>query len=49
MVQNFKTGGAEKLGLGYEQLKALKPDLIYCSIAGYDRTAPKPRAPATTW
>ena len=36
VVQNFKTGGAEKLGLGYEQLKAIKPDLIYCSVAGYD-------------
>ena len=29
VIHNFKTGGAEKLGLGYEQLKAIKPDLIY--------------------
>ena len=28
VIQNFKTGGAEKLGLGYAQLKAIKPDLI---------------------
>ncbi|MET1114890.1 MAG: CoA transferase, partial [Comamonas sp.] len=34
VLHNFKTGGAEKLGLGYEQLKALKPDLVYCAIAG---------------
>lgn len=37
VLQNFKTGGVEKMGLGYEQLKALKPDLIYCSVSGYDR------------
>ena len=28
LVQNFKAGGLDKLGLGYEQLKALKPELI---------------------
>ncbi len=45
VVQNFKTGGAEKLGLGYEQLKALKPDLIYCSVAGYDSSGPEAKRP----
>lgn len=35
LIHNFKTGGAEKLGLGHEQLKAIKPDLIYCAISGY--------------
>ncbi|MDQ0504984.1 CaiB/BaiF CoA transferase family protein [Xanthobacter agilis] len=35
VVQNFKTGGAEKLGLGYADLSAENPRLIYCSIAGY--------------
>ena len=37
VVQNFKFGGAEKMGLGYEQLKALRPDVVYCSVSGYDR------------
>ena len=37
VIQNFKFGGAEKLGLGYEQLKETHDDLIYCSISGYDR------------
>lgn len=45
VVQNFKTGGAEKLGLGYEQLKAIKPDLIYCSVAGYDSSGPESKRP----
>ena len=37
VVQNFKFGGAEKMGLGYEQVKALRPDVVYCSVSGYDR------------
>ena len=45
VVQNFKTGGADKLGLGYEQLKAIKPDLIYCAVAGYDVTGPEASRP----
>lgn len=45
VVQNFKTGGADKLGLGYEQLKAIKPDLIYCSVAGYDSSGPESKRP----
>ncbi len=45
VVQNFKTGGAEKLGLGYDQLKAIKPDLIYCSVAGYDSSGPEAKRP----
>ncbi|WP_280188584.1 CaiB/BaiF CoA transferase family protein [Delftia sp. PS-11] len=45
VVHNFKTGGAEKLGLGYEQLKAIKPDLIYCAVAGYDSSGPEARRP----
>lgn len=45
VIHNFKTGGAEKLGLGYEQLKAIKPDLIYCAVAGYDVTGPEAKRP----
>ncbi|MDH5856030.1 CaiB/BaiF CoA transferase family protein [Lampropedia aestuarii] len=45
VIHNFKTGGAEKLGLGYEQLKAIKPDLIYCAVAGYDSSGPEATRP----
>jgi crotonobetainyl-CoA:carnitine CoA-transferase CaiB-like acyl-CoA transferase len=45
VIHNFKTGGAEKLGLGYEQLKAIKPDLIYCAVAGYDTSGPEAARP----
>ena len=45
VVQNFKFGGFEKMGLGYEQLSAQHPGLIYCSITGYDRTGPEAARP----
>ena len=45
VVQNFKFGGAEKMGLGYEQVKAVKPDIIYCSVSGYDRHGPEASRP----
>lgn len=45
VIQNFKFGGAEKFNLGYEQLKELRPDIIYCSVSGYDRTGPEAGRP----
>lgn len=45
VIHNFKTGGAEGLGLGYADLKALKPDLIYCSVSGYGSTGPEAKRP----
>lgn len=35
LVQNFKTGGADRLGLGYAALSEENPGLIYCSVSGY--------------
>ncbi|MBP0594971.1 CoA transferase [Paraburkholderia sp. LEh10] len=45
VIQNFKFGGAEKLGLGYDRLKEGRDDLIYCSISGYDRRGPEASRP----
>ena len=45
VIQNFKFGGAEKLGLGYDQLKEAHENLIYCSISGYDRRGPEAARP----
>jgi CoA:oxalate CoA-transferase len=41
VVENFKAGTMERLGLGFEDLKQIKPELIYCSVTGYGQTGPK--------
>jgi crotonobetainyl-CoA:carnitine CoA-transferase CaiB-like acyl-CoA transferase len=41
VVENFTPGVMERLGFDYATLKAVKPDLIYCSISGYGQTGPK--------
>jgi len=41
VVENFKAGTMERMGLSYQDLKAIKPDLIYCSVTGYGQTGPK--------
>ncbi|CDQ17793.1 Succinyl-CoA:(R)-benzylsuccinate CoA-transferase subunit BbsF [Halobacillus karajensis] len=40
ILNNFKTGTMERLGLGYDHLKELNPDLIYCSITGFGESGP---------
>jgi len=39
-VQNFRPGAIERLGLGYEDLVAINPNLIYISISGFGPTGP---------
>src|SRR6056300_563563 len=41
VVENFTAGTMERLGLDYQRLRQIKPDLIYCSITGYGQTGPK--------
>ena len=48
LVENFKVGELAKYGLGYEQLHAKFPRLIYCSITGFGQTGPTRRGPAIT-
>jgi crotonobetainyl-CoA:carnitine CoA-transferase CaiB-like acyl-CoA transferase len=40
LVENYRLGALDKLGLGYEVLKVLNPRLVYCTITGYGRTGP---------
>ncbi|MEB0046024.1 MULTISPECIES: CaiB/BaiF CoA-transferase family protein [unclassified Pseudomonas] len=40
LIENFKVGGLEAYGLDYESLKAINPNLIYCSITGFGQTGP---------
>src|SRR6266536_2714490 len=46
VLENFKVGTLARFGLGYEQLKAVNPKLIYCSITGFGQTGPKRDAAA---
>ena len=45
VIQNFKFGDVERMGLGYDELSKEQPGLIYCSITGYDRTGPEATRP----
>jgi crotonobetainyl-CoA:carnitine CoA-transferase CaiB-like acyl-CoA transferase len=40
VIENYRLGTLDKLGLGYDVLKALNPRLIYCAISGYGRSGP---------
>jgi len=40
VVENFRKGTVEKLGVGYEELKKINPKIILCEISGYGRTGP---------
>lgn len=46
LVENFKPGVMARLGFGYEVVRELRPDIIYCSISGYGQTGPAAEQPA---
>ena len=41
VLENFKTGTLDRMGLGYEDMAKINPALIYCSITGFGLTGPK--------
>jgi CoA:oxalate CoA-transferase len=45
VVESFRPGVAAKLGVGYEQAKAINPKVVYCSISGFGQTGPYAHAP----
>lgn len=46
VVENYRPGTMEKFGLSYDELKKIKPDLIYVACSGFGRTGPYTRKPA---
>ena len=40
VVESSRRGVAERLGIGYDQLRAIKPTIIYCALSGYGQTGP---------
>ncbi|WP_316413944.1 CaiB/BaiF CoA transferase family protein [Mesoterricola silvestris] len=46
LVENFRPGVMDRLGLGYASLKEINPKLIYCAISGFGQTGPDALKPA---
>ena len=40
LIQNFRPGAVERLGFGYEDVRAINPDIVYVSIAGFGADGP---------
>ncbi|PWF42078.1 CoA transferase [Massilia glaciei] len=45
VLENFKVGHLKRYGLDYETLRALKPDLVYCSVTGFGQDGPYAHRP----
>ena len=45
LVENYKLGGLKKYGLDYAAIKAVNPNIIYCSITGFGQTGPNAHLP----
>jgi crotonobetainyl-CoA:carnitine CoA-transferase CaiB-like acyl-CoA transferase len=46
LVENFRPGVMERLGIGWESLRAVRPELIHCSISGFGSSGPYAKMPA---
>ncbi len=46
IVENYRAGAMARMGLGYDDIRSIKPDIIYCSITGFGQTGPKREHPA---
>jgi crotonobetainyl-CoA:carnitine CoA-transferase CaiB-like acyl-CoA transferase len=45
VIENFKVGGADRLGVGYEQVRERNPRVVYCSITGFGSEREPPGRP----
>ena len=46
VVENYRPGVMKRLGLDYESLQPIRPDLVYCAMSGYGQTGPSSGLPA---
>jgi len=46
LVENFRPGTMDRLGLSYDQARELNPSLVFCSVSGFGQTGPRARQPA---
>ncbi len=46
LVENFRPGVMKRLGVGYDELKRIRPELIYCAISGFGQDGPWVHRPA---
>ena len=44
-LQNYRVGTADRIGVGYEQLREINPRIVYCSISGYGEDGPYRQRP----
>ena len=45
LIENYKVGGLAKYGLAYEDIRKVRPDIVYCSVTGFGQTGPYARRP----
>ncbi len=46
LLENFRPGVMERLGLGWDELRMLRPELVYCAVSGFGSTGPMRDLPA---
>ena len=45
MIESFRAGALDRMGLGYDDIRQRNPGIVYCSISGYGRTGPLAEMP----
>ena len=46
VLENFRPGVADKLGIGYQAIQKIRPDTVYCSVSGFGQNGPMAKSPS---